>query len=177
MRSTNSAGELLAASVASARSRCRTSGSCIAARASASSRFTISFGVFLGTKRPVQKTASAPAIPASAMVGTSGNSESLPGDVTASARNRRIAGDYRDRDSDCSRATSLNRPGAKQRIRLATASKIGSDSGQPLLPKLAHQDCWLSERLSFHNIANQRSSLVCALRRENRVGSIQPPVP
>ena len=46
-----------------------------------------------------------------------------------------------------------------------------------LLLKLVHPDCRLSERFSFHNIANQRSSLVCALRRETRVGSIQPPAP
>jgi hypothetical protein len=39
-------------------------------------------------------------------------------------------------------------------------NRIGSDS-YPVLPKLVHPDCWLSERLSFHNIAN-RGALLCA---------------
>ena len=74
---------------------------------------------------------------------------------------RHIAGDYRDRDRDCSLASNLNR--------------IGSDR-YPVLPKLVHPDCRLSERFGSHNIANQRRSLVCALRRET-LGSIQPPAP
>ena len=67
----------------------------------------------------------------------------------------------RDRDRDCSLASNLNR--------------IGSDS-YPVLPKLVHPDCRLSERFGSHNIANQRRSLVCVLRRET-LGSIQPPAP
>ena len=79
------------------------------------------------------------------------------------AGDRHIVGNYRDRyrDRDCSLATNMNR--------------IGSDS-YPVLPKLVHPDCRLSERFGSHNIANQRRSLVCALRRET-LGSIQPPAP
>src|SRR6266498_1681715 len=67
---------------------------------------------------------------------------------------RHIAGDYRDRDRDCSLATNMNR--------------IGSDS-YPVLPKLVYPDCRLSERFSFHNIANQRrSSCVRAPARNPR---------
>jgi hypothetical protein len=43
-------------------------------------------------------------------------------------------------------------------------------------PKLVHPDFWLSELLSFHNIAAQELSCVRAPARK-RVGSIQPPVP
>jgi len=75
------------------------------------------------------------------------------------------------RDRNCALATNLNRPNAK------TTSDIGSDSRHLLLPQWVHPDCWLSEWFSFHNIAHHRSSLVCALRRETRVGSIQPPAP
>ena len=41
---------------------------------------------------------------------------------------------------------------------------------------MVHPDFWLSERLSFHNIAAQELSCVRAPARK-RVGSIQPPVP
>jgi hypothetical protein len=46
-----------------------------------------------------------------------------------------------------------------------------------LLLKLVHPDCRLSERFSLCNIAKHRRPLVCALRREICVGSIQPPAP
>src|SRR4051812_19089610 len=76
MRSVNSAGVLLAGSVASVRSCCWISGACIVVFTSASSRLRISFGMPLGANSPVQNTASAFGTPASVVVGTSGSSES-----------------------------------------------------------------------------------------------------
>jgi hypothetical protein len=58
------------------------------------------------------------------------------------ADDRRIARDYRDRDRDCSLASSFNR--------------IGSDS-YPVLPKLVHPDRRLFERFGSHNIAKELS--------------------